>query len=129
VTGLAPVSNSWVELNVDLINEKNSEVEAVTVPIEYYFGVTGGESWREGGNNNDATISSVPAGRYKLRVEGSWKNWQKPMPIRVKVEQNVTRGVNFILAFIILAIAPVIGLIRKVSFESRRWSESMFGGS
>ena len=129
ITGLAPVSNSWTELNVDLINQKNSEVEAVTIPIEYYFGFTGGESWSEGGKSSDATISAVPAGEYKLRIEGSWKDWQRPMPIRVKVEQNVTRGVNFILAFILLSIVPVLTLIRKFSFESRRWSESMFGGS
>ena len=99
------------------------------MPIEYYHGVTGGESWSEGGRSTDATISSVPAGKYALRIEGVWKDWQKPMPITVKVEQNVTRGVNFCMAFILLAIAPIIGLFRKFSFESRRWSESMFGGS
>ena len=127
-TASAPVNNSWTELNVDLINTKNNYVEAITIPIEFYHGVTGGESWSEGGKSNDATISSVPAGKYKLRIEGSWKDWQRPMPIRVKVEQSVTRGVNFWLAFIILAIAPILALFRKFSFESRRWSESMFGG-
>ena len=129
VTAGAPVNNSWTELNVDLINAKNNNIEAVTIPIEYYHGVTGGESWSEGGKTNDATISSVPAGKYKLRIEGAWKDWQRPMPIRVKVEQSVTRGVNFWFAFILLAIIPVITLLRKFSFESRRWSESMFGGS
>jgi len=129
ITGLAPVNNSWTELSVDLINQKNNEVEAVTIPIEYYYGVTDGESWSEGGNNNDATISAVPEGKYTLRIEGSWKDWQKPMPVRVKVQQNVTRGVNFCAAFVLLAILPVLTLFRKFSFESRRWSESMFGGS
>ncbi|MDH3493944.1 MAG: hypothetical protein OEM82_10370, partial [Acidobacteriota bacterium] len=66
---------------------------------------------------------------YTLRIEGSWKDWQKPMPVRVKVQQNVTRGVNFCAAFVLLAILPVLTLFRKFSFESRRWSESMFGGS
>lgn len=132
VTASAPVSNSWTELNVDLIAKqsgKTDEVEAMVIPIEYYFGVDDGESWSEGGTSNDATISSVPAGTYELRIEASWKDWQRPMPVRVKVEQNVTRGVNFLVAFIALAIVPIFGLFRKFSFEARRWSESMFGSS
>ncbi|NNE65232.1 MAG: DUF4178 domain-containing protein [Pyrinomonadaceae bacterium] len=129
ITGLAPVRNSWTELSVDLVNEKNNEIEAVTIPIEYYYGVTDGESWSEGGNSNDATISAVPAGEYRLRIEGVWKDWQKPMPIRVKVQQNVSRGVNFCVAFVLLALVPILTLFRKFSFESRRWSESMFGSS
>ena len=88
-----------------------------------------GESWSEGGDNEDATISAVPEGTYRMRIDGSWKDWQRPMPIRVKVEQNISRGVNFCFAFVLLAIAPALGLFRKFAFESRRWSESMFGGS
>lgn len=129
VSAAAPVSNSWTELNIDLVKEGDNDIESVLIPIEYYYGVTEGESWSEGGKTNDATISAVPAGKYTLRVEGVWKDWTKPMPVSVKVEQNVTRGVNFILAFLFLAIGPVIGLFKKFSFESRRWSESMFGGS
>ncbi len=129
ITAAAPVSNSWTDLNIDLINEKRSDVEAVNIPIEYYFGVSDGERWTEGSKINDATISAVPEGRYALRIEGTWKDWNRPMPVRVKVEQNVTRGVNFCLALVFLLIGPIIGLFRKFSFESRRWSESMFGGS
>ncbi|NNE98794.1 MAG: DUF4178 domain-containing protein, partial [Pyrinomonadaceae bacterium] len=117
------------ELNIDLIKEGNNEVESVLVPIEYYYGVSGGESWSEGGQTNDATISSVPAGKYRLRIEGSWKDWNRPMPIRVKVEQNIVRGVNFWLAFIFLAIGPIIGVFKKLSFETRRWSESMYSSN
>lgn len=130
VTASAPVSNSWTELNIDLIRKKQGatdEVEAIVIPVEYYFGVEGGESWTEGGQTNDATISAVPAGTYELRIEGMWKDWTRPMPIRVKVEQNVTRGVNFWVAFVVLAIVPVFTLFRKFQFEAKRWSESMFG--
>ncbi|REJ76363.1 MAG: DUF4178 domain-containing protein [Acidobacteria bacterium] len=132
VTASAPVSNSWAELNVDLIARKEGktdEVEALLIPIEYYFGVSGGESWSEGGKTSDATISSVPGGQYEMRIEGSWKDWQRPMPVRVKVEQNVTRGVNFWVAFVVLALVPIWTLVRKLSFEGKRWSESMFGPS
>ena len=129
ITANAPVSNSWADLDVDLINEQNNEVESVNIPVEYYSGVEDGESWSEGGQSQDATLSALPAGNYTLRLEGTWQNFQSPMPVTVKVEQNVIRGVNFWLSFILLAILPVWSLFRKFSFETRRWSESMFGNN
>ena len=129
ITASAPVSNAWADLDVDLINDQSQEVESVNVPIEYYSGVDGGESWSEGGQSQDATLSSLPPGKYTLRVDGTWQNWQQPMPVNVKVEQNVNRGVNFICAFIILLIVPLVGIFRKFSFESRRWKDSMFSSS
>lgn len=129
ITANAPVSNSFAELDVDLINEQNNEVESVTIPIEYYYGTDSDGAWSEGGQTQDATMSSLPAGKYVLRVEGTWQNFQQEMPVSLKVEQNINRGVNFVLAFIALALFPLWGLFRKWKFESKRWSESMFGSS
>ncbi len=130
ITANAPgINNSWANLDVDLVDEQNNNVESVPIAVEYYNGVEDGEAWTEGGQTSDATMSSLPAGKYSLRVEGSWGNWQQPLAVSLKVEQNVTRGVNFILAFIALSILPFFGLIRKFTFESRRWSESMFGNN
>jgi len=129
ISANAPVSNSWADLDVDLVNEQSQEVESVNVPIEYYSGVEDGESWSEGGQDQDATLSSLPAGKYSLKVEGTWQNWQQPMPVSVKVEQNVNRGVNFCCAFVVLLIVPILGLFRKWSFESTRWKDSSFGSS
>ncbi len=129
ITANAPVSNAWADLDVDLVNEQNNEVESVNVPIEYYAGSDSDGSWTEGSQNQDATLSALPAGKYTLRVEGTWQNWQQPIPVNIKVEQNVSRGVNFCCAFVILLIVPLLGLLRRFTFESRRWSESMFGSS
>jgi hypothetical protein len=129
ISATAPVSNSFAELDVDLINEQSQEIESVNIPIEYYFGTDSDGSWTEGSKNEDATLSALPAGKYTLRVEGTWQDWQKPMPISLKVEQNVNRGVNFLCALIVLLIVPVLGLIRKLSFESSKWKDSMFSTS
>ena len=129
ITANAPVSNAWADLDVDLVNEQNQEVESVNIPIEYYSGTDSDGSWTEGGQTQDATLSSLPAGKYTLRVEGTWQNFQQPMLVTVKVEQNVSRGVNFCCAFVVLAILPILALFRKFAFESRRWSESMFGSN
>jgi hypothetical protein len=91
--------------------------------------VEDGESWTEGSPSNDATISSLPGGRYTLRVEGTFENISQPLPITLKVEQNITRGVNFICALIVLLIAPIAGIFRKFMFEANRWKDSMFGSA
>jgi Domain of unknown function (DUF4178) len=129
ITASAPVDNSWTELDFDLVNEQNSEVESFPLDISFYKGVEDGEAWTEGGQSSEADLSAVPAGKYSMRVSGSWQNWQQPMPVKIVVEQNVLRGVNFWLCFILLSIVPLLTLFRKWSFESRRWSESMFTAS
>ena len=129
ISASAPVSNSFAELDVDLVNDQSQEVESVSIPIEYYFGSDSDGSWTEGSKEQDATLSSLPAGKYTLRVEGSWQDWQQAMPVSLKVEQSVNRGVNFLCAFIVLLIVPVVGLFRKIAFESRRWKDSMFSTS
>ncbi len=126
ITAGANVENSWADLDVDLVNDQSQEVESVNIPIEYYSGSDSDGAWTEGGKSTDATLSSLPAGKYTLRVEGTWQNWQVQMPVSVKVEQNVNRGVNFICALLILMIVPILGIIRKISFESSRWKDSMF---
>ena len=129
ITANAALSNAWADLDVDLVNEQSQEVESVNVPIEYYSGTDSDGAWTEGAQSTDATLSSLPAGKYTLRVEGTWQNWQQPIAVGLKVEQNVNRGVNFICALIALAIVPFFGLIRKWSFEAARWKDSMFGTS
>lgn len=130
ITANAPsLNNSWADLDIDLVNEQNQEIESVNIPIEYYSGSDSDGSWTEGNRTQDATLSSLPAGKYSLRLEGTWQNYQQPISVTVRVEQNVSRGVNFCCAFVVLAILPVLALIRKFTFESRRWSESMFGGA
>ena len=99
------------------------------MPIEYYSGSDSDGAWTEGSQETDATLSSLPAGKYTLRVEGTWQNWQQPIAVNVKVEQGVNRGVNFCCALVALAIVPLFGLIRKWSFEASRWKDSMFGAS
>ena len=128
ITASAPVNNSEADLDIDLVNEQNNEVEQVSIPISFYQGVEDGESWTEGSPTNDATLSSLAAGQYRLRVEGTLANVTQPLNVDLKVEQNVNRGVNFLCAFIVLLIVPILGLFRKITFESSRWKDSMFSG-
>ena len=71
-----------------------------------------------------------PQGLYELEVlERFEQKWQQPIPVQLRVEQGVNRGVNFLCAFLVLLIVPVLGFFRKFSFESARWRDSSFGSS
>lgn len=129
ITANANVSNAWADLDVDLVNDESQDVESVNVPIEYYSGSDSDGAWTEGSQSTDASLSSLPAGKYTLRVEGTWQNWQEPIAVNLKVEQGVNRGVNFCCALVALAIVPLFGLIRKWSFEASRWKDSMFAST
>ena len=126
IVGESPVQNTWVYLEGDLINDETGVVQSFPIDISYYQGVEDGESWSEGGQSDSAYTSSMPAGKYVLRLEGQWERWQQPAPVTIRIEQNVTHGFNLLLALIVLSIGPIVMGIYHISFERRRWSESMF---
>jgi Domain of unknown function (DUF4178) len=126
ISGESPVQNAWVYLEGDLISEETGLVQSFPIDISYYHGVEEGESWTEGAQKDSADTSSMPAGKYVLRLEGQWEKWQEPATVSVRIEQNVTNGLNFILLLVGLSIVPIIMGIYHISFERRRWSESMF---
>jgi hypothetical protein len=68
----------------------------------------------------------MPAGRYVLRLEGQWERWQEPAVVAITIQQNVPRGFNLLIALIAISIGPILMLIYHISFEHKRWSESMF---
>jgi hypothetical protein len=122
------LQNSWASFDVDFINEANNEVESVPLDIEFYSGVEGGESWSEGSREGSTSFSAIEGGKYRLRIDSQRQNWQQPLDVSVRVRQNTT-GCNFCLAFILLLVGPIWGLVRKFMFESSRWSNSMYSSS
>jgi hypothetical protein len=129
IVGESPVQNTWVYLEGDLINEETGVVQSFPIDISYYQGVEDGESWSEGGQKDSAYTSAMPGGKYVLRLEGQWEKWQQPAAVAIRIEQNVTHGFNLILALIALSIGPIVMAVYHISFEHRRWSESMFSSS
>jgi hypothetical protein len=129
VVAESPVQNTWVDLEGDLINDDTGVVQSFPIEISYYQGVEDGESWTEGDRTDSAYTSSMPAGRYVLRLEGQWEKWQEPAVVNVAVQQNVTTGFNLIVALIAISLGPIAMGIYHIGFERRRWSESMFSSS
>jgi hypothetical protein len=128
VSGTSNVDNNWLYVAGDLINEDSGLVQQFMLPIEFYSGVEGGESWSEGGKSDSATLPALPAGRYTMRLEAQWENWNQPVPpqLSVRVEQGVPRVVNLILALVAISIIPFFVMLWHFSFERRRWADSAF---
>jgi len=124
VTMTANIDNSWAYFEGDIINEETGLVQAFSMPIEYYRGVDGGESWSEGSTKSEVSLSSLPAGRYTLRLEAQWEKWQQPLAMMIKLDQDVPSIFNLILLLIVLSIIPIIIAIRHYSFSVKRWADS-----
>jgi hypothetical protein len=128
VTARANVNNSWVYLDGDFINEDTEPglVQTFSIPIEYYHGVEGGESWSEGGPEQSVYVSALPAGKYTMRLEFQWDKMAQgtTSTATVLVEQGVPRWLYLVLVVVALAVVPVGIGIYHITFESRRWQES-----
>ncbi len=111
----------------DLINEETGLVEGFELPISLYSGVEDGESWSEGSGSTGATVGTIPAGRYILRLEAQWGDaWQRPASVNVRVRQGTPRIALWIFTLVMLSVFPLLMAIYHYSFERRRWSNSDF---
>jgi DNA-directed RNA polymerase subunit RPC12/RpoP len=128
VTGSANADNNWLYVAGDLIDEQTGLVQQFDLPMEYYHGVDGGESWSEGSAEQSDYLPALPEGRYTMRLEAQWENWNQAAPpqIRVRVEQGVPRLVNLLLVLVALSLIPLVAAWRHFSFERRRWADSAF---
>lgn len=128
VTGSANADNNWLYVAGDLIDEQTGLVQQFDLPMEYYQGFEDGESWSEGSREQTDYLPSLPAGRYTMRLEAQWENWNQPTPpqVRVRVEQGVPRLLNLLLVLIGLSVIPFFAMLRHFGFERRRWADSSF---
>src|SRR6185295_9957263 len=126
IDGLANLENSWLYVDGDLVNEAGGVVRPFELPLEYYSGYDGGESWSEGSRKHRRFVSRPEKGRYVLRMETQWENGKNPPPLHVVVREGVFRWTYFILALLAISIPPLIAALRKIGFEQQRWKESSF---
>jgi hypothetical protein len=120
------IENNWFYFEGDIINDETGLVQSFAMPLEFYFGVEGGEAWSEGSRGGEMYMSSMPAGRYTMRIEATWGAWQKPANLSVVVEQGQPRELYPLVILVLLAIIPLIVLLKRYNFEVRRWKESPF---
>jgi hypothetical protein len=126
------ISNSWVSAAAALIDEDTNEVRELYVNAEHWSGVTDGESWSEGDPQNTEYLGKVTPGRYVMRFDGQWGGDSgiaagDPPQATVHVSVGKRSIATFFLALLAIAAPLILGIIRKMTFESRRWSNSNVG--
>lgn len=123
----APVSNSWIEVQSDLVNDENGQTHKFEQGIEFYTGNDFFEgSWSEGSQTSSVILSSIPSGKYHLNIEASGPALDSRFFLNVDIKQSVITWSNFFWALFVVSIFPLIAWLRSYFFEINRWSQSDF---
>jgi hypothetical protein len=125
----APVNNSWLYLDMALINATTGTVYEIEQELSYFSGSDDEDTWSEGTNSEYRNIPAVPAGSYYLsidgEVEGQAMNTQ-PVPMQIRVVRDAPVWNTFFATLVFLYILPLIAWWRSRRYEKRRWADSDF---
>jgi len=116
--------NNWAYFNLALINDQTGTAYDFGREVSYYFGYDDGY-WSEGSSSDRATIPTVPAGQYYLRVQPELGNDNRePLGFTLTVQRDVPSLTFFVIVFGLLALPPIFAAFRYHAFEQMRWRES-----
>lgn len=121
------IDNDWLAVQTDLVNVATGEVISVYGEAEYYHGVSEGESWSEGDRAINKSTSELEAGRYVARFTPSWDRGKHPVPpsFRAVIKGDGPNPGCPCCLILLLFVWPVFLQIRKSSFETQRWNDSV----
>ena len=121
---ITPVNQSWVELDVDLVNTQTKAVRELSLGAEYWSGNDEGEYWSEGNQQATELIPAVEPGEYRLvmDIDGSPELGQAEF--RLEITRDVMIWSNVLLGLVLLFAYPLFRWIREHAFERERWSLS-----
>jgi hypothetical protein len=127
----APVDNSWVYLEIQLLNEERETLLAYTNEISYYHGYSGGESWSEGSQHDSSVFKVSTPGTYRIAVggeggQGNTSTAPKREIVKVEIYEGVVLQRYFIVLFILFLIFPIFELLRGAQFEAQRKGEDLW---
>lgn len=121
----SPVSNSWFEAGITMVNDNTGEEFSFDHGVEYYSGYDG-EHWTEGSQSTSKLLRSVPDGKYHLNIMPVKAGALSPNIFTLSIVRDVPVWSNFFIAFAIIAVFPLIQWFRTRNFESSRWMNSNF---
>lgn len=125
------LQNDWIYLGLALINEQTGVAYDFGKEVSYYSGTDSEGRWSEGGKADTVSIGNVPGGTYYLRIEPEMEKGLASSVFggkRVNYEIKLRRDVAVIWPYFVvwpfLLIPPIFAMIRRYSFEGKRWAES-----
>ncbi|NJD25998.1 MAG: DUF4178 domain-containing protein [Betaproteobacteria bacterium] len=125
VSNSTTIDNSWLGLDLLLVNKATGEAWPAARELSYYYGYDDGESWSEGSRGDAVVFRDVPPGTYYLTVDPELPPEQRN-PVRdvIEVRTGGAGWSNFVLLMLFLVIFPIFTRLRHAAFEARRWAES-----
>jgi hypothetical protein len=126
----APVDNNWIGVEGALVSETTGAAEVFEVASSYYHGSDEEGPWTEGHRAETVYLSAVPAGRYVLRIAPVWDGQLPPVSaFSIELRTGITRWIYGLFGLLGIALVPILAWFRALTFESRRWQESMYTSS
>jgi hypothetical protein len=129
----APLSNNWMYVVTDLVDESKGTFVTFDSNLEYYYGYAEGESWSEGSSTKTQTLGPLPAGNYVMRLEAQRGEQAidaaAPIALSASIRQNVFQGGLWVLALLVLVLPGLFFFLSSRRFEKRRWENSGNSGS
>lgn len=131
----APIDNTWVDAEINLINQQTDDEYNTEVGVEYYHGYEGGENWSEGSNTEDKILSMVPDGTYKLSITPHTEYTTnvdgdvtfKTALYAVHIDQSTSITSNYVWIILLVLAYPIYVSIRSGVRESNRWGNTDYG--
>lgn len=115
------VHNSWVYLDVLLVDANTQKGIPMPVEISYYRG----SDWSEGSHTSKRYAYNVPDGRYYLSIKGQYGGRHRgDRKVHIKLKRDVFFISNLFVCMFLILVGPFFILLRKSNFEARRWSNS-----
>ncbi len=126
----ADVNNSWMYVDVAVIDSEDRAVIEASADISYYYGVEGGESWSEGSKTVSSVFKLREPGEYRFLLQGQAGTGETPQNVKqagktltITVYQGVVLARYFALCAIVGLIWASIEWFRRYHFESLRWGD------
>jgi hypothetical protein len=126
---LAPLNNSWVEVNYSLVNKQTNESYDFTQSMEYYSGVDSDGAWSEGSWNGDGVLSAVPGGDYDLVADIAFGDSSQAPEITFDVRRHPHSLQPLLIAIGLLLVLPLLLSGMHLGFERSRRNNSDYDAS
>lgn len=124
----ADLLNTWIDLDLALINIETGTAWNVARELSYYSGTDSDGPWTEGSRQGRLLLPRVPAGQYYLRVEPDSEKTSQRVPYTIRVRRDVPSLLPYGVALLVLFVPTLVTAMRSSSFELRRRQESDYGG-
>lgn len=122
----APLDNSWASVQLTLVHKQTGKEYSQEEGMEYYYGYTDGENWKEGDREATVYFSSLPAGTYSLQVDAQRQERSSTSFINLWVLNDTSMWRNFWWCLLAISIYPLWMLLAVYSKEKKRWANSPF---